>query len=131
MDQVDRVAHRVSLCSVMGFIGGLSYATFKGLPQRTTALKAAGSCAIVGTALFGTERIAFVALQSQIQNERHLVVTSHAFSGVIGGGMGGYLYQKKPFRGMFFFVPIMLSVGYLELAWDEKRKARRQEFTDA
>ena len=129
MDQVDRVSHRVSLCAVTGFLGGLSYATFKGFPQRTTALKAAGSCAIVGTALFGAERIAYVALQPQIQNERRLVATSHAFAGVIGGGLGGYLYQKKPLRGMFVFLPVMLTVAYLELAWDEKRKARILEHT--
>jgi hypothetical protein len=131
MEYIDQVAHRVSLCCLTGVLGGLSYATFKGFPQRATALKAAGSCAIVGTALFGAERIAYVAFQPQIDNERRLVLTSHAFSGVMGGGLGGYLYQKKPMRGMFIILPVMTSIGFLELAWEKQRRARIKEFTDS
>jgi hypothetical protein len=131
MDQVDRVAHRVSLCGLVGLVGGLTHATFKGFPQRATALKAAASCAMVGTALFGAERLTYMALQPHLESERRLVMTSHAFSGVIGGGLSGYLYQKKPLRGMFVFLPVMLSIGYIELAWSQQRQARIQELTDA
>jgi hypothetical protein len=126
MDHVDRVASRVSTGALAGFVGGVAYGTFKGLPVGPTALKVAASFAIVGTALFVPERAAYVAFASQTNNERGLILTSHAFAGVFGGGLNGYFYQKKPLRGMFYFVPMMMAIGFLELGWEEKKKQRIQ-----
>ena len=126
MEHVDHAAARVSLGALTGLIGGMSYATFKGLPFRSTSLKVAGSLALVGTSLFGAERLAFVSMEGQIENERRRVLTSHAFAGVFGGGLNGYLYQKKPLRGMFYFIPIMMGFGFLELAWEQKKLKRIQ-----
>lgn len=131
MEYLDRVANRVSLSALTGFVAGSAYATFTGLPLRATSIKVAGSCAIVGTALFGAERLAYVAMKDQIDSERRLVLTSHSFSGLMGGGLNGYLYHKKPLRGMFFFLPTMMVVGFLELAWEQQRQARIQEVNDA
>jgi hypothetical protein len=131
MDHLDRVAHRVSLCALTGFAAGTAYATFTGLPLRSTSIKIAGSCAIVATSLFGAERLAYAAMKGQIDSERRLVLTSHAFSGLMGGGLNGYLYQKKPLRGMFFFLPTMMIVGFLELAWEQQRRTRIKELNDA
>ena len=131
MEHLDRVTHRVSLCALTGLVGGVTFATYKGLPLQATSIKVAGSCAIVGTALFGAERLAYVALKGQIDNERRLTLTSHAFSGLFGGGLNGYLYQKKPLRGMFFFLPLMMGVGFLELAWEWNRQDRIQELAEA
>mmetsp|Transcript_29896 Transcript_29896/g.49627 ORF Transcript_29896/g.49627 Transcript_29896/m.49627 type:complete len:140 (-) Transcript_29896:59-478(-) len=130
MDEVDHVANRVGLCTVTGFFGGAAYATFKGFPRRATALKAAASCALVATSLFGTERIANVALREYVipkDDEQRLTMTSYAFSGVFGGGLNGYLYQKKPLRGMFYFVPLMLGAGILELEWNRRKRAKIEE----
>ncbi len=131
MDHVDRVASRVSLCALLGLAGGIALATYKGLPLRSTALKVASSCAIVGTGLFASERIAHVVLKDEIDNERRLLLTSHAFSGLMGGGLNGYMYHKKPLRGMFFFLPIMMVVGTMELGWERQRQARIEEVNGA
>jgi hypothetical protein len=124
MEHVDRVAARVSLGALTGLFGGAVYATLKGFPRRATSLKVAGSFALVGTALFGLERIAYVAMQDQMESERRLILTSHAFAGVFGGGLNGHLYQKKPLRGMFYFIPIMIGIAFLELGWEEKKQQR-------
>ena len=58
MDHVDRVSRRVSISAVTGFVGGTAYATLRGIsPVGPTALKVAGSFAMVATALFVPERI--------------------------------------------------------------------------
>lgn len=124
MDHVDRVANRVTLCALVGLGGGSCLATFRGYPLQSTAIKVASSCAIVATGLFVSERVAYVALRNETQNERHLVLGSHAMGGLMGGGLNGYLYHRQPIRGMFVFLPIMLGVGFLELEWERRRQAR-------
>lgn len=124
MDHVDRASRRVSISAITGFVGGVAYGTFKGYPLGPTALKVASSFAIVATALFVPERMAYLGFQNHIDNERRLIFASHAFGGVFGGGLNGYLYQKKPLRGMFYFVPIMMTIGFFELGWKEQRKQR-------
>jgi hypothetical protein len=124
MEHVDRVASRVSLGALVGFFSGAAYAIFRGFPLRATSLKVAGSFAMVGTALFGLERVAYAALEDQLQSERRLLLTSHAFAGVMGGGLNGYLYQRKPLRGMFCFIPVMLGFGFLELGLEQKKQER-------
>lgn len=127
MDQVDIVASRVSLCAATGFVGGIIYGTFYGFPLRLVATRSAVSCAIVGTVLFGSERLAYSAMDGQIEGQRRKMLTSHAFSGVMGGGLNGYLYQKKPLRGMFFFIPVMFGVAGLEMLWENAKESRRAE----
>ena len=124
---VDHVAARVSLATLLGFFSGATLATLKGYPRRATALKVAGSCALVGTSVFCSERLAYAAMESQIDQERVRVLISHTFSGVAGGGLNGYLYHKRPFRGMFFFVPAMLGIGFAELKWESMKQKRREE----
>eukprot|EP00934_Nitzschia_sp_Nitz4_P008860 Nitzschia sp. Nitz4//scaffold170_size48074//3431//3859//NITZ4_007099-RA/size48074-exonerate_protein2genome-gene-0.0-mRNA-1//1//CDS//3329538622//8850//frame0 len=132
MNEVDRVSSRVTGCALLGFVGGMIYSTYRGYPLRATSLRSGLSCAIVGTALFGAERLGYVAMKDLIvDNEQQLVLTSHAFSGVFGGGLNGYLYQKKPLRGMFFCVPLMLGVGAAELAWEQKKLEKQQEALEA
>jgi hypothetical protein len=128
MEHVDRVAARVSFCTLAGLFGGATFAVWKGFPKRATSLKVAGSCALVSTVLFGMERLAYVALESQINdNERRLMLTSHVFAGVAGGGLNGYLYHGKISRGMLFFLPIMLGSTFAELQWEKNKKLRLQE----
>ena len=126
MDHVDRVASRVSLCAIVGLGGGSFLAAFRGYPLQSTAIKVASSCAIVATSLFASERVAYVVLKHELENERRLVLTSHAFAGVMGGGLNGYLYHRQPVRGMFVFVPIMVGVSFLEMEWQRRRQARIQ-----
>lgn len=124
MDHIDHVASRVSLSALSGLLGGSIYATLKGLPLRSTSFRIASSFALVGTAVFGAERVGYVALQSQIDGERRRLLTSHAFAGVSGGALNGYLYHKKPLQGMFYFIPLMLGVAFAELTWEKTRQDR-------
>ncbi|KAG7344708.1 hypothetical protein IV203_032239 [Nitzschia inconspicua] len=133
LKEFDHVANRVGICTLLGFFGGAAYGTLKGFPRRSTALKAASSCAIVATSVFGMERIAAVALQQQQQSDATTIqhddsfrwtLSSHAFAGVAGGALNGYLYQKKPLRGMFYFIPIMLCVAGMELEWKHRKELR-------
>ncbi|KAG7370397.1 hypothetical protein IV203_028143 [Nitzschia inconspicua] len=134
LKEFDHVANRVGICTLFGFFGGAAYGTLKGFRRRSTALKAASSCAIVATSVFGMERIAAVALRQQQQqsdtttiqhdDSSRWTLSSHAFAGVAGGALNGYLYQKKPLRGMFYFVPIMLCVAGMELEWKHRKELR-------
>jgi hypothetical protein len=133
MTEVDHVANRVGLCTFSGFWGGAVYATLRGLPLRRVALSAAASCALVATSVFGMERLAHVTLQQLIlpppttkttttnptttstsNTTLSLLLMSHVFAGIAGGGLNGYLYHKKPLRGMVWFLPVMMGVAGVE-----------------
>ncbi|CAJ1960987.1 unnamed protein product [Cylindrotheca closterium] len=127
LEYVDHVAARVSFSAVLGLCLGTMYSTFRGLPMRSTALKIGGSFAMVGTVVFGLERIGYVAMKDLIEQEKRLLLTSHAFSGVAGGALNGYLFHKKPRQGIFYFVPVMMGIGSLELYIENKRAERIKE----
>mmetsp|Transcript_12399 Transcript_12399/g.31256 ORF Transcript_12399/g.31256 Transcript_12399/m.31256 type:complete len:132 (+) Transcript_12399:68-463(+) len=130
MDEVDYVANRVGALALSGFFGGAAYATLKGFPRRTTALKAAASCAIVGTSLFAAERFANVLMRDQIKESNRLYLSSYAFGGVFGGALNGLLYQNQPIRGMVVFTPFMLGIGIIELELKRRRQIRFEEIRD-
>lgn len=127
MDYVDHVAARVSFSAVAGLGLGTMYSTLRGLPMRSTVLKIGTSFAMVGTVVFGLERIGYAAMKDQIEQEKRLLLTSHAFSGVAGGALNGYLFHKKPRQGIFYFVPVMIGVAALELYIENKREKRIKE----
>jgi len=123
MEHIDHIAARVSLSALLGGLGGSIYSSLRGLPLASTSLKIAASTAMVGTALFTCERAAFVVMD--MENHRQRVWTTHAFAGVAGGALNGFLYQKKPLRGMFYFVPVMMGVAAMELSWERQKEQRR------
>ena len=128
MDHVDHAAARVSLATIIGMMGGSALATLRGYPLRATTFRTAFSCTLVATTMFGMERLGYVAFQDQIwDNPRRLLLTSHAFSGIFGGGLNGYLFQQRPLRGMVFFFPLMMGIGLVEVAWDQQKKLRQAE----
>mmetsp|Transcript_40858 Transcript_40858/g.98537 ORF Transcript_40858/g.98537 Transcript_40858/m.98537 type:complete len:151 (-) Transcript_40858:653-1105(-) len=127
MECIDHVAARVSFSAVAGLGLGTMYSTLRGLPLRSTALKVGGSFAMVGTIVFGLERIGYVVMKDQIEQEKTLLLTSHAFSGVAGGALNGYLFHKKPRQGMFYFIPVMMGVAALEMYVENKREERIKE----
>ena len=124
MEYVDHVAARVSFSALTGLGLGTMYATFRGLPLRSTALKVGGSFAMVGTVVFGIERLAYAAMKDQLKQEKRLLLTSHAFSGVAGGALNGYLFHRKPRQGMVYFVPVMMGVAGIEMYIEQKREER-------
>ena len=132
MDQVDHVANRVTFWALMGGIGGLGYATWKGFPKPKTILTTATSCAMVATSLFGAERLAYLLVRDQFENasERQLVLTTHSIAGVMGGALNGYLFQKQALRGVVFCVPVMIGYGFIEMAWQRHLASRIQELKE-
>lgn len=124
MDEIDYVANRVGLLGFSGFIAGAAYSIYKGLPRRATSLKVAASCAIVGTSLFTTERLANVSMREHINDSNRLHLSSYAFGGVFGGALNGLLYQNKPVRGMIVFAPLMLGMGIIELEVKRRKQKR-------
>ena len=135
MEHIDRVAARVSMCAVAGLLGGASYATWRGFPLGTTSAKVASSVAIVGTTLFGAERLFYIALQPRMMvnetneatRERTILLTSHTLAGITGGALNGSLYQRRPLPGMVYFTPVMIGVALLELEFQTRRQRRVDE----
>mmetsp|Transcript_4019 Transcript_4019/g.10605 ORF Transcript_4019/g.10605 Transcript_4019/m.10605 type:complete len:170 (-) Transcript_4019:546-1055(-) len=128
MQHVDRVASRVSLMCVAGLVAGATGAAVAGYPRRATALKVAMSLGMVSTSVLVLERIAYVGLAPMMPNEeKRRFRTSHAFGGVFGGAVNGYLYQRRPMRGIVLFAPLMLAVSQMEIMYDEQRNRRIQQ----
>mmetsp|Transcript_6925 Transcript_6925/g.14713 ORF Transcript_6925/g.14713 Transcript_6925/m.14713 type:complete len:135 (-) Transcript_6925:1588-1992(-) len=128
MDDVDFAANRVGTMALAGFFSGAAYATYKGFPRRSSALKAGASCALVGTSLFAAERLANIAIRDRIiKDERRLTLSSYAFGGIFGGALNGFLYQRQPIRGMVVFAPFMLGIGMIELELKRRKQKRLEE----
>lgn len=135
MDEVDRVAGRVSLAAMAGLLGGVALATYKGHPLLKTSVSVAASCALVGTACFGFERLSNLALRQIIivnnntdeQTQQRVFYASHAIGGMIGGGITGALFQRRPLPGMALCVPLMVGVAYAEEKYAEERQERLRQ----
>ena len=133
MDEVDRVAARMSLATLSGLLGGAALATYKGSPLLKTSISMAVSCALVGTACFGFERLSNVALQQFVdttkdeQPEQRVLYASHALGGMIGGGIAGALFQRRPIPGMMLCTPIMVCVAFAEEKFEEERQERLRQ----
>mmetsp|Transcript_10523 Transcript_10523/g.18695 ORF Transcript_10523/g.18695 Transcript_10523/m.18695 type:complete len:183 (-) Transcript_10523:238-786(-) len=153
---VDHVSARVTASAATGLGCGAAYATYKGFPLFKTSLSAALSCALVSTACFGMERLAHgvisqsailidgksippnpdvhgetsptIPVQSGINQRLHY--GSHAFGGILGGSVVGFLFQGKPMAGAFLLLPIMLGIGKLEVSLDEYRTERLQQLVE-
>ncbi|VEU44570.1 unnamed protein product [Pseudo-nitzschia multistriata] len=141
MDDVDHAAQRVGAMTLAGFLGGAAHAAFKGFPRRAAALGAASSCALVGTSLFALERVASVAMRENNRNDKsdeeldarddwRSTLSSHAFGGVFGGALNGYLYHRQPLRGMIAFTPFMLFIGMIEVEAKKRKQQRLDELLD-
>mmetsp|Transcript_5028 Transcript_5028/g.8839 ORF Transcript_5028/g.8839 Transcript_5028/m.8839 type:complete len:153 (-) Transcript_5028:391-849(-) len=130
MDHVDHIAHRVSAAALSGLFLGAGMAVHRGSPVPRTAMSVAASCAMIGTACFGIERIASLIQDRVIgpaaagDTTHTQFYTSHAFGGLVGGGIAGYLFQRKPFGGMMLFTPVMMTFALLELTLNEYREER-------
>lgn len=133
MDEVDRVANRVSLAALTGFLGGVSLATYKGSSIPRTSLSMAASFAIVGTACFGLERLSYVVIrQLNVDNNDNkqnqmAFYASHAIGGMAGGGITAAIFQQRPIPGMILCTPLMLGIALAEQTFEAAREERLQE----
>ena len=134
MQDLDRVSARVTAVGALGALAGVGTAMYKGhLLGRTVGLTAL-SCAMVGTACFGAERLAAFSLrggplEGELGRSSFLMLT-HACGGVVGGSLLGALYIGKPLHGIVFFVPTMTMVGFAEALFqdmvDEQKRLQIQ-----
>ena len=129
---VDRVAARVAISAVAGLTLGASIAIFKGAPIGRTAMSVSASCALAGTACFGTERVANTAIRRLSEGTEPTTrdFASHGIGGVVGGGIAGGLFQGRVLSGSLLFTPIMLGVAYGELRADEYKRDRLNQLLD-
>ncbi|KAK1743329.1 hypothetical protein QTG54_005950 [Skeletonema marinoi] len=140
---LDHLASRVSASALTGLGCGAAYATYKGFPIPKTSLSASLSCALVSTACFSMERLAFgviTRVTEQLNNEDNpessaiklttppnVVYASHALGGCFGGGIAGFLFQGHPFAGAFLLTPLMLCAGKMELKLEEYKTERLRQ----
>ena len=133
MDEVQRVSNRMTVSFLGGLATGVAIALRKGLPVAKTAISIGASCAMVGTACFGLERVSNVALQQVVltnNNDKTRLYISHAIGGAAGGGMVGYLYQFRVIPGIMLFTPAMLAVAFGEIKFEQARQARLQQLLE-
>jgi hypothetical protein len=135
MEDVDRVAARVSVVGVLGAWAGASIGLFKGHHRigRTVGLTAF-SCAMCATACLGSERLAANAGQYLLGRDNikanyrwPATFASHAVGGYVGGAFVGGLYMGRPTRGIVFFVPLMTLFGLGELLFEDMREERLRQ----
>lgn len=141
---LDHLAARVTASAVTGLGCGAVFATFKGFPIPRTSLSASLSCALLSTACFSMERVAFgiiTRVTEQLNNEdnsdssavklatsSNVLYASHALGGCCGGGIAGFLFQGHPFAGAFILTPLMLCAGKMELKLEEYKSERLRQF---
>jgi len=132
MEEVDRVAGRVLLAALSGLLGGAALATYKGSPLPKTSVSMAASCALVGTACFGFERLSNVALRQVVDTKNEQIrervfFGSHALGGMVGGGITGALFQHRPIPGMMLCTPLMIGVAFAEQMFEKERQERLRQ----
>lgn len=131
---LDHLAARMTASATTGLGCGAIYSTYRGLPIAKTSLSAAVSCALVSTACFGAERIAYAIIHQitgkDSKSSPNLLYSSHALGGICGGGIVGFLYQGNPFRGIFLLTPMMLGIGKLEISLDQYKASRIEQLRE-
>lgn len=139
LEELDRIAGRVTLAGCFGALGGVGTALYRGSHLGRTVALTSLSCALAGTACFTSERITYHSLerilvstttdkQPNDQNDTiddkltlpsHLawdggitpLLLSHMMGGFIGGSIIGALYKRRPVQGALFLTPIMILIG--------------------
>lgn len=126
MEDIDRVANRMTISSVAGLVGGATMAIHKGSPVLKSSVSVAMSCALVSTACFGIERLSNVALRSAnvIADPSTSFYASHALGGSVGGAMTGALFQSRMMPSVLLFTPAMVLVAFGEIQFEKARQAR-------
>mmetsp|Transcript_22090 Transcript_22090/g.25552 ORF Transcript_22090/g.25552 Transcript_22090/m.25552 type:complete len:146 (-) Transcript_22090:69-506(-) len=141
MDQIDHISNRLTVSTITGLVAGSSIATYKALPLPRTSLSVAATFALASTACLIPERIFYEMSFNVIEKrcdeiekdhdyfsmEKRRIFASHIAGGVIGGGICGGLYQKRPMGGIALFIPIMIGVAFAENYVSDLRKQRLNE----
>lgn len=132
MEEIDRLANRVSLAGLSGVLFGASQALYKGNPVLRPAVLSGMSCAMVGTLCFGFERTSSLAMRYTMKDKMsatNQVLASHVFGGVTGGALVGLMFHQRPLPAMLLFTPIMALWGMGENKYQAMREERLKELS--
>jgi hypothetical protein len=126
-ESLDYMGKRVVTAAVFGGVLGGCLATYKGHAISMVAPNMARSWALCTTACTLTQQLALGVLSNVLpfssnKNDTAAILISHGVGGICGGSVLGYLYIRKPVRGMVFMAPIMLAIGMLELRYQERQE---------
>jgi hypothetical protein len=127
-DHLDYLSLRVSLSGVTGLVSGTFIALYRGHDSIfRTSSRTGFSCALVGTACFGMERLAYIGMTQYLWNDHdreelyrntkkqyYLKLISHATGGALGGAYVGGLFTGKLVRGAAVFAPFMVFIAMTE-----------------
>lgn len=139
MEHVDKVANRMMIAAIAGFGAGAAMALYKGRPMLRMSVNVGCSWALVGTALFGMERIADVSarqllslpkttiVSAQSRNDEMLRYATYSIGGTTGGALVGYIFHQRILPGVVFFTPIMLCLAFAEQRYLTARSKRMDE----
>ena len=128
MEDVDYVAARTALAGILGGLSGASLAIIRGHSVPMLMQRMAGSWAMAATACIGTQRITHAAARHLLagrgidEKSDAMIVGTHCAGGVVGGGILGYLFIRKPLHGISYLTPIMLLVSLAEIRYEERKR---------
>lgn len=126
-ESLDYMGKRVVAATALGGALGGCLATYRGHAISMVAPNMARSWALSATACTLTQQLALGVLSSVIpssKNDTAAILISHGVGGICGGSLLGYLYIRKPVRGIVFMAPLMLAIGMLELRHQELQKRK-------
>jgi hypothetical protein len=124
-ESLDYMGKRVVAATGLGGALGACLATYKGHAISMVVPNMARTWALSATACTFTQQLALGVLSSVVpssKNDTPAILLSHGVGGICGGSVLGYLYIRKPVRGIIFMTPIMLVIGMLELRLQELQK---------
>lgn len=131
-ETLDHLSKRVVLAGSVGSLVGVLQGMYKGharLP-RTAALTML-SCALTATACFGSERFFYQTMALPLMGAtQSALLVSHAAGGMAAGAWLGGLYLQRPLRGVVFFTPLMILLGYGEWHLQAVRKRVEREMKE-
>jgi hypothetical protein len=126
-ESLDYMGKRVVAATALGGALGGCLATYRGHSISMVAPNMARTWALSATACTLTQQLALGVLSSVLQcssDDTAAILVSHGLGGICGGSLLGYLYIRKPVRGIVFMAPIMLAIGMLELRHQERQKQK-------
>jgi hypothetical protein len=132
MDEVKRVANRMTVALMSGLAGGATYAVLRGRPIGKSAIAVAANWAVISSTCFSVERVSNVALGFVMNEEDYIsrLYLSHAIGGAVGGSVLGFLFHGRVVPGFLLFTPAMVMVAFGEIAFEEARKVRLEKLLD-
>jgi len=134
MEHIDYVAARTAIAGLTGGLCGISVAIFRGHSILMLSSRMAGTWAMAATACIGSQRLCCVAsrylLQPSDEKSDAMLVGTHITGGLTGGGLLGYLYLRKPMRGVIFFAPIMFMLSLAEILYEEQKRLGSNSVVD-